>query len=710
MRRVFIMEKPDMALGMAQFFWGAKAVRQKKNTHYEGQYDGMDTVVTWAYGHILSMPMPEAYGEQFKEWKQYPCFPEVWKKVVSPSTKEQFKAIKELVAKADLVINGGDPDREGQLLVDEILEYVRYKGKVQRILVNAKDDVSVRRAYETMCPNDKYHNLYLAGLARQRADWLVGMNLSRAYTVNAQRSGKCPPIRFGRVKIPTLCLVVQREREIKDFQPVAYFLLHGFFDKDGSIFKASLVPEEDAPIDADNHILSKKYLLNIVEQVRGKEAVVVKAEKKAGTEAAPLPYSLDTLQVEANKRFGFSPKTVLDTVQSIYEKKFVTYPRSDCNYLPESQHGDAADILKTLSQYEGLGQAAQGADPSIKGKAFNGKKVEQAAHHAIIPTGVKATGLSGVEEKIYRMIALRYILQFYPPCKFNKMEVLLSVGEYTFKASGKTVTDKGWRAVLSGEEKDSKDVVLPEMKVNERLQAVRYEIEDKMTTPPVRFTEGTLLAAMTNIWKFVSPDNPNREKLKECKGIGTPATRDTIIAELMETKGGKLTPYISKEGKELVPTDFGMAVVDNIDVTFTKPDFTAVMEYNLTEITEGKRTLESYMQEIKQIIGQNIEFAEKRNFNLPGLTAEKKVVMLQCPICKQQTLARRFSSNTKRYFWICTDRECHTKRTVFYDDYRNKPLIRICPECKSPLKHVFSKKKNKYYWFCEKCNEFKNIT
>lgn len=701
MNRVFIMEKPDMAAGLAQFLWGTAASRYKKKTHFE--HNG--TVVTWAYGHILAMPKPDAYGEQFKNWSAYPCFPEKWKKQPEPSTKEQLTAIKAIIKGADMVINGGDPDREGQLLIDEILEYLNYKGRVDRILINAKDETSIRRAMDSMCPNSQYHNLYLSGLARQRADWLVGMNLSRAYTVNAQKHNKVPVCRIGRVKLPTLYLVVQREKAIRNFVPLNYYLLNGFFTKDTE-FKAVFLPGEDAPVDAEDHLLSRQYLENVMSAVSGgQKAVVVKAEKKEGTESAPLPYSLDTLQVEANRRYGVSPKTVLDTVQSLYEKKLVSYPRSDCNYIPLSQHDDAKKILPMLTQ-NGMPQAAK-ADISIKGRAFNSKKVEEAAHHAIIPTGEVPGNIGDLERKIYDMIAWRYVLQFFPACRVMKMEVLLDVGGYTFQAKGKAIIEKGWRAIGGGDdEKKGEEVSLPDLNKGDILPPGRYEIEEKVTTPPARFTEGTLLAAMTHIWKYVSPDNPNREKLKECKGIGTPATRDTIISDLMEHKEGKVTPCMKKEGKELVPTPFGIWLTENVEESLTKPDVTAIMEYNLSLIAQGEKKLEDYMSDIVKMIKDNIQYAEAKEYSYQGEKTRQDVAF-KCPVCKKDSIVRRYSKNIKKFFWVCSDEQCHKQVPAYYDDQKGKPQIKVCPKCKMPLKHIYSKKKNKYYWFCEKCNEFK---
>ncbi len=311
MKTVYIAEKPDIATAIASYLWPSD-YKGMKMSHAYSLWNGKDDVfVTWAYGHILETVMPGAYDARYKSFSEYPIFPKKWKKIPSDSTKEHFDYIKKLLRDADVVVHGGDPDREGQLLVDEILDYVGYHGEVRRILINAKDALSMKRAFASIEPNDKYKHLYYAGLARERADWLVGMNLSRAYSVNAKKSGQYGVWRIGRVKIPTLSLVVNREREIKNFRPVNYYVLLAGFEKKGVKFTVALKPGDDAPLDSENRIIDKSYLEGVVKLIKGKEYVVKKSEEKPGKENPPLPYSLDTLQIEANKTQGFSPSTVL---------------------------------------------------------------------------------------------------------------------------------------------------------------------------------------------------------------------------------------------------------------------------------------------------------------------------------------------------------------------------------------------------------------
>ena len=706
---VYIAEKPDIASAIASYLWRDYSSHRGKHS-----YQKDDIVVTWAYGHIMMAAMPEAYGKDYADFSKYPIIPETWKKLPSPSAKEQFAYIRSVLKKTDIVVNGGEPDREGQLLIDEILEYVGFRGEVRRILINAKDADSMKRAFDHIEPNEKYRPLYNAGLARERADWLVGINLSRAYTMSVRKHGAHGVWRVGRVKIPTLALVVNREKEIQNFHSVEFYELIGKYSKNGIPFSATLKPTDDAQIDSEGRITQRTYVEQVQHEVKNQSARVSFSERKAQTETAPLPYSLDTLQVEANKRYGMSPSSVLAKLQSLYEKKFVSYPRSDCNYIPTSQHGDAPRILKALAEY-GL-EAASKADASIQSRCFNDGKVS--AHHAIIPTGVIPKGLDEWEHKVYDMIAVRYMVQFYSPCKYDVVKYELTANGYTFVGSGKAIVSPGWRGVSKSEDKDDDVKEIPMLSVGDEIPIPIYIIETKKTTPPKRFTEGSLLAAMTNIWRFVSPDNPNRDKLKECKGIGTPATRDSIISDLLATKSGKsdILPCIQKKGKELVPTAFGTTMIESIHESLTQPDLTAVMEYNLSAIADGKMDLEVFIEETKKMVLENIAFAEDSapivSEVLNGGGEGQDVPREECPVCRRKTLARKYSPKTKKHFWVCEEESCvhpTTEKPIFYADSRKKSVIKLCPQCGVPLNQVYSKKTKQQYWLCPNCNEFKKM-
>lgn len=694
LKKLFIAEKPDIGKTIANYLWEPGSY-QRDNGFMRRQ----DVTVTWAFGHILGLAEPEAYGEEYKAWKNYPIIPGPEQWILSPSaaTAKQLAIIKKLLAETDVVVHAGDPDREGQLLIDEILTYCNFQGEVQRILINAKDDESMKRAFDQITDNEKYKNLYAAGLAREQADWLVGMNLSRAYTVNARNFGYTSTFRIGRVKVPTLALVVNREKEIKNFKPTKHFTLKGTFEKDSIPFTATLKPSEKLPVDEENRIMDKKLLQAIKLKIEKSPVIVTDIQEKDQVQNPPLPHSLDTLQVEANKKFGLSPKDVLDTVQSLYEKKFVSYPRSDCNYIPASQKEDFSKIMPVLLAMDLPGAAA--ADFSMASKAFNDSKIT--AHHAIIPTGVAPADLASNEKTLYELIANRYILQFLPPYKFKKTTFALSAADEFFTGSGSVVIDMGFKAAFHDDEASAQDEdnsKLPPLAIDEQLSTADYAIINKTTTAPKRFTEGTLLAAMTNIWRFVDAKNPNREKLKDVKGIGTPATRDTIIAELLQDKikGKDVDPCIKKVKKELVPTPFGINFIENIDPVLTLPDTTAVMEYSLSEISEGQKSAIGYIDEVITLLHESIKHAETHKFPMAN-----KENAISCPICENGTLIRKYSPKIDKHFHICSNPDCvspDTGKKVFYEDNKGKPVIAKCPSCQHLL--IRLKGKNGFFWAC----------
>lgn len=692
----YIAEKPDIGKALATYLWPDGNCHKEKGFIQQG-----DTTVTWAFGHILGLASPEEYGEEYKAWANYPILPKVWKLKPAAAAVAQLAVIKKLLMETDVVVHAGDPDREGQLLIDEILNYLQFKGNVRRILINAKDDKSLKRAFAQITDNKRYENLYYAGLGREQADWLIGMNLTRAYTVNARKYGHESTFRIGRVKVPTLALVVKREKEIKGFKSVKYYELKGNFEKDGIPFKATLKPAENLPLDEENRIKDKNILQAIKLKLEKAEVVIKDIQGKDMVQYPPLPHSLDTLQVEANKKYGFSPKEVLAAVQDLYEKKYVSYPRSDCNYIPISQKADAVRILPVLAVIGIAGSDT--ADIEITSKAFNDQKIT--AHHAIIPTGIQPEKLTDTEQKIYGLIAKRYVLQFFPAHEYKKITFTLAVADEIFTGSGKVILKQGYKTYESEDqepESAESNVKLPTLKIGDIVEKANYSIADKVTVPPKRFTEGTLLAAMANIWRFVDAKNPNREKLKEVKGIGTPATRDTIIAELQaDTMNGKpVEPCMTKIKKELVPTEFGTSLIENVDQSLTLPDATAEMEYVLSEISAGKKSLSEYMDEMITMVHQNIQFAENRKFPLP-----KGKVLQECPVCSTGELIRRYSPKVKKYFHICSNPDCVspvTGRKLFYEDDHGKPVVVKCPDCGTILIRIL---KNGAFWLCSKCNK-----
>lgn len=384
MKRLFIAEKPSLGRAIAQGLG--------KCTAGDGCIYAGNDVVTWCFGHILEQCSPEEYDEKYAKWRieDLPILPSAWKMKVKQSTAKQYKIIRALVKDADEIVHAGDPDREGQLLVDEVLSelgVLRAK-PIRRILLNALDEKSVADALRSLRSNDEFVGLRNSALARSRADWLIGMNLSRIYTIRAREAGYTNTVSVGRVQTPTMGLVIRREIEIQQFRPVTFFTPRILWQHENGSFLTKWKPRELDGVDGEGRIIEKNVAERIIIEVKNSPAKISSVEQKKGTAAQRLPYSLSALQIDAGKVFGYSPQDVLDAQQSLYEKKYTSYPRSDCDYLPENQLADKDAILENLAALSAPFSAfAEKADRSIKSRAWNDKKIS--AHHAIIPTTVR---------------------------------------------------------------------------------------------------------------------------------------------------------------------------------------------------------------------------------------------------------------------------------------------------------------------------------
>ena len=397
---------------------------------------------------------PAAYDPKYKFWRteDLPIVPKVWKLQIRPDAANQFEVVKKLIAQADEIVHAGDPDREGQLLVDEVLDFLGNKKPVKRILLNALDAESILSANENLRDNSEFFNLKQSALARSRADWLIGMNLSRAYTLAARRRGHDLTLPIGRVKTPTLALVVRRDREIKNFKPVDFFNIRATFIHANGEFVATFKPSKKMlklkAFDAEGRLIDKKFAEELVQKfstppLDGKISSCKTTEKK---EAPPLPFSLSTLQIAAGKAFGYSPQQVLDAAQKLYEMKLTTYPRSDCQFLPTKQFKDALAILShlTTSTDAALKKLAADANAAIKSRAWNDKKIS--AHHAIIPTRKKLTqALPAIELNVYKLIARNYAVQFHPEHIYDETVVVVKYKGENFRVTGRVEKHLGWR-------------------------------------------------------------------------------------------------------------------------------------------------------------------------------------------------------------------------------------------------------------------------
>ncbi|MDF2634551.1 MAG: topoisomerase [Pelosinus sp.] len=640
--KVFIAEKPSMAAELAKCLPGP-LIRK------DGYIETGAGVVTWVFGHILRQAEPGEYDEKYKKWRagDLPIIPEEWKLLVADSCMKQFNIIKTLIGKATEIIHAGDPDREGQLLVDEVLSYTNNEKPVMRILVNALDEKSIKKALADLRNNQDFYNLNQSALARSRADWLVGMNLSRAFTLAAQSAGHDITLPIGRVKTPTLALVVRREREIKDFKNADYFLIKADINHENGPFKAMWKPkEEQLGRDTEGRLIDPVIAKALMDKLEStKEPVsVLSCDTNEKKEPQRLPFSLSALQVVAGKKYGYDPQAVLTGAQALYEKKLTSYPRSDCDFLPESQKADATVILTNLGncQQEELAAWSGKADTTIKSRAWNDKKIT--AHHAIIPTEVpcKMNTLPEIERNLYFLIAQAYVAQFYPVHVYNQTRAELEHAGEDFIANGRVIVTMGWKELYGGESKDEEDEdskTLPNMKKGDKADFIGATLEKKTTKPPVRFTSSTLLQAMKEIHKYVK--NPELKKhLKDVAGIGTEATRASIIKELT------VRSFLEEKKKYLYPTDSAYLLIDALPEELTYPDSTAIWEIIFNRMVEGTAQLNSFIDQQTQFITALCLKAKEVHIENKDANVKK------CPKCKQGVLKLRNGKNGA--FWGCS--------------------------------------------------------
>lgn len=639
--RVFIAEKPSMAREIAKCLPGPLVSKA-------GYIETGGGIVTWVFGHILQQAEPGEYDEKYKKWRvaDLPIIPKEWKLIVTASCKEQFGIIKGLLSKATEIVHAGDPDREGQLLVDEVLEYIGNEKKVLRIIVNALDEKTIKKALTSLRDNKDFYNLNQSALARSRADWLVGMNLSRAFTLAAQGAGHDVTFPIGRVKTPTLALVVRREREIKEFNKADYFLIKADIKHENGEFKAAWKPkEEQLGRDTEGRLVDGKIAKALIDKLESTKepAKIVACDTLEKKEPQRLPFSLSALQVLAGRKYGYDPQGVLTGAQGLYEKKYTSYPRSDCDFLPESQCADGPAILANLQKlsHPDLAEWAGKADPRIKSRAWNDKKIT--AHHAIIPTEVpcKITGLNEVERNLYFLIAQAYIAQFYPIHVYHQTRAEITHAEEDFTATGRVVVTMGWKEVYGAEPKEEEDEdskTLPAMKQGDDAEFLKAIAEKKSTKPPGRFTASTLLQAMKEIHKYVK--NPELKKnLKDVSGIGTEATRASIIKELTTRS------FLKETKKYLYPTDAAYLLVDSLPEELTYPDSTAIWEIIFNRMVDGSAQLNSFIDQQTNFITALCAKAKEMKIDNHDSNAH------QCPRCKLGVLKLRNGKNGA--FWGC---------------------------------------------------------
>lgn len=625
---VYIAEKPSLGRAIASGFSG----KQQKHDGYI-ELDNGDCI-TWCIGHLLEQAEPDKYDAAYAKWslQHLPIVPEKWQLVPKKNTQKQLTVVKRLLKKAAHVVNAGDPDREGQLLVDEVITYCGVKASIienaGRLLINDLNTSAVKKALQNMRTNREFLGLSISALARSRADWLYGLNLTRAYTLLGQRGGYSGVLSVGRVQTPVLGLVVRRDQDIAHFVSKPFYDVIATLKTQSNItFNAKWQPSKacEPYQDEEGRVLSRKLAQTVVNKTLGQQATVSDYKVQNRQSPPPLPFSLSILQIEASKRFNLSPKMVLDVCQSLYEKhQLITYPRSDSRYLPNEQFEQASRVLGAIKlNVPSLASAVDNANPKLKSKVWNDSKVD--AHHAIIPTNRNkaVASLTQHEAKIYQLIANQYLMQFYGPHKYQEQVAKIDIAGGEFVAKGKSSQDLGWLALTknpNSKSDDSKnDTLLPDLNKGDLLKCIDSQLIEKQTSPPTHFTEATLLAAMTGISRYVQ-DRNIKLILKETDGLGTEATRASII-DLLFTR-----QFMQKVGKEIHATDTGKALINALPSETTYPDMTATWEADLDKIAQRQLRYDGFMQPLTESIARLIKNSQQLDTSqFAGLKTAKPI-------------------------------------------------------------------------------------
>jgi len=578
--KLCIAEKPSVARDLAQIL-GA-------TTRRDGYLEGPEYCVTWVFGHLCSLKDPEDYLPNWKYWKleDLPIIPAQFgiKLREDEGAKKQFQVIEKLISSASEVINCGDAGQEGELIQRWVLLKAKCSVPVKRLWISSLTEEAIKQGFSKLRDASEFDTLFAAGNARAVGDWMLGINGTRLYT---KKYGKEKmTLSVGRVQTPTLAMIVQRQKEINAFKSEEYWELKTLYRN----------TEFTCQID---RLKSETKALKGLEYLQNKLFEVIDFEQKEGKEGNPRLYDLTGLQVDANKRFGKSAEETLNLVQSLYEKKLVTYPRVDTTYLSEDLHPKVPEILIGLKDYARFTESIL-TSPIPKSKSiFDNEKITD--HHAIIPTGIYPNGLSEEERKIYDLIARRFISAFYPECRISTTTVLGKVDELNFKASGKQLVYLGWKFVYeelkdesSSKKTDEEDKIIPLFAVGESGPHEPF-IHKGKTSPPKYYTEATLLRAMESAGKLVENEEM-RELMKE-NGIGRPSTRASIIETLFKRK------YIEKKKKNIIATETGIHLIDTIQSDLLKsPELTGQWEYKLRQIEKGKFTGLQFKDELSAMV------------------------------------------------------------------------------------------------------------
>src|SRR5215217_7347789 len=639
MKTLVIAEKPSVARDLTDALPGTFE-------NQESYYESDDTVITFAVGHLVELTDPEDYDEKFKKWRMadLPIVPEEFRlRPRDKKAEKQLKVIHKLLKRDDVerVVNACDSGREGELIFAYIYETSGVDKPVERLWISSLTKTAIKEGFEQLRPGEQLRQLEAAARSRSEADWLVGMNATRAATIRG-RAWVGGVVSLGRVQTPTLGMIVKREREIQAFVPEPYRLVHGTFQPP---YQGIWFEGDETRIFGDLERADK-----IVAKVSGQDGTIESVERKEQSERSPLLYDLTSLQRDANRRFGFSARRTLQAAQSLYEgKKAITYPRTSSRYLSGDmvpQLKPTAATLQPIDEYARAAQFVLALDQLPLQRVINDAKVDD--HHAVIPTDVDhdVEAFSPDERRVFDLVARRFLAVFHPPARYARTTVITLVEEERFRTRGKITLEAGWRAVYGlepdherqSEEEDAEGGEIPALQQGQTVRCIAAELEDKMTRPPPRYTEASLLSAMETAGKLID-DEELREAMKE-SGLGTPATRAETIETLIRRE------YIERVGRDLQATPKGLQVITMLEEhKLTSPELTGDWEHRLSEIEHGKGDREEFMKGIAEFTQETVE-------QIAALDKEKlrpeRVELGPCPRCGAET-GEIIRENSKAY-------------------------------------------------------------
>ncbi|CNK26663.1 DNA topoisomerase III family protein [Yersinia aldovae] len=712
-KRLFIAEKPVLAEIIAKNI----NTDSTKNGHY---WDcGDDIKVTWLYGHVLVSEEPEIYNESYKNWKEQDLPLQLYplKMKISEDKKTHVIKVLDLIKQANEIVHAGDPDDEGQLLVDELLIYANNTKPVKRAWLPDLADNALKKSLAALKDNKDYYPLYQRAYLRSASDLIHGFSMTRAYTIAYRKKGNKGVLSVGRVQSPTLGMVVRRFLATQSHVQSYFYGLNGVLGFDSGVVSARLKAPEDSPVDEKGRIISKSWIEDKSKECRGGQATVIECSVKSKKTAPPLPFNLSGLQQQMNENHRISVAQTLEITQALREKyKAITYNRSDCNYLSDEQFNEAADIIAAIQKVSEFSSVE--LDLSIKSKCFNSKKIT--AHTAIIPTdNVPSMEVMTEQERtVYRAIVRQYLVQFMPDKCYDEANGVIDVNGNTFVYRAKKETFSGFESFIKpAKGNDDEECIAGAFDVVSQLSAEQVGIcneaivEQKKTSPPKLFTQATLIGAMNRVADFV--EDPNIKALLKEKdkdntqlhgSIGTEATRSGIIDTLIEKR-----KYIEEVKGGLQPTELGLAFFHSLPDKETLPDLTAILFEKQMRVENGEMTADEYMSELMDYLKDEIT-----NVNIADIKGADEY---QCPECEKPM---RKLKGANGEFWACTGYRAEPQCKKTLPDFKGEPdyegkgkisadakkakeaKATTCPVCQRRLKRFPSKKVvGDFYWSCE---------